>query len=86
MTITATKTELEGPTSDGSSLTTTTFTLSDQGTETTDQVGNTTFNSTKALDAYIEKYVKDRQGIRTKGGYEYPAKVEIHQIKQKVKQ
>jgi len=83
MTVTATNVELAGPTIDGSTLTATVFTLSDQGTTTTDGAGNKEFNSTQSLDSHLESYVTDRREIRTpRKEYEYKAILEIHQIKQ----
>lgn len=82
MTLTVSKTVLNGPTEDGTPLTASTFTLSDQGTRTTDNAGNKTFDSAEALDQHLENYMQGHQDQRTQGGYQFPSIIEIHQIKQ----
>lgn len=75
MTLTVTTQELVGPTPDGSPLTATTFTLSDQGTNSgTLRQGNLNFNSGAALDQHLTDYIKNSSPGN------FPANVEIHQI------
>ena len=64
-------------------VTTTNFTLSDQGTFSgTDEQGNLTFKSIEELDAHLVKYLQDYSDSRTRGGHKFPAQVEIHQVQE----
>jgi len=56
------------------------FSLIDQGPATSLLSGKSTFHTVSALDKALSEYVRDKQGKRTKGGYEYPANVQVYKI------
>ncbi len=57
-----------------------TFMLVDQGPATSFLTGKSVFKTAKALDEAISEYVRDRQSKRTKGGYQYPANVQLYKL------
>ena len=44
------------------------------------RLGTSSFDSADKLDEALEAYVRERQGVRKKGEYEYPAIIQIYQI------
>jgi RHS repeat-associated protein len=76
MTLTVTNEQIAGPVPGGEGgLTISTFTLSDQGTNTgTFRQGNTVFTSTRDLDQHLTDY------IRNSAPGNFPARIDFHQI------
>ena len=56
------------------------FTLLDQGPATSFITGRSTYHTSSEFDSALEEYVRDRQGKRTKGGYEYPSNIQIYRL------
>lgn len=56
------------------------FSLLDQGPATSLITGRSTYHTASEFDSSLEEYVRDRQGKRTKGGYEYPSNIQIYRL------
>ncbi|MBP7558042.1 MAG: hypothetical protein KA821_17330 [Chitinophagaceae bacterium] len=60
----------------------TTYVLSDQGTAWgTVGKGNRVMTKSSEVDTFLLQYVQSQKGARTANGSEFPAQVEVHQIK-----